>query len=119
MPGSVRAYAVDFDGDGRIDLSAEPADAIGSVANYLARHDWQPGQPVLAPARIDPAASDAVLRKLDGGISERRPLDAWARDGVGADALPADLGADPVGLLMLEEADGPELLARRSTTGTC
>jgi membrane-bound lytic murein transglycosylase B len=107
MPGSVRAYAVDYDGDGRIDLLAQPADAIGSVGNYLARHDWQPGAPVLAQARVDPAASEAVLRKLDGGVSERRPLDAWTRDGVGADALPADPGSDPVGLLMLEEAEGP------------
>jgi membrane-bound lytic murein transglycosylase B len=107
MPSSVRAYALDYDGDGRIDLSAEPADAIGSVANYLARHDWQQGAPVLAQARVDPAASEAVLRELDGGVSERRPLDAWTRDGVGADALPADAGSDPVGLLMLEEADGP------------
>jgi len=107
MPGSIRAYAVDYDGDGRIDLSGEPADAIGSVGNYLARHDWQPGAPVLTAARIDPSASEAVLGKLDGGVSERRPLDAWARDGVGADALPADPGTDPVGLLMLEEAEGP------------
>ncbi len=98
MPGSVRAYAVDYDGDGRIDLSAEPADAIGSVANYLARHDWQPGAPVLAQARVDPATSEAVLRNLDGGVSERRPLDAWTRDGVSADPLPADPGSDPVGL---------------------
>ncbi len=107
MPGSIRAYAVDYDGDGRIDLAGDPVDAIGSVANFLARHDWQPGQPVLARARIDPQAGEVVARSLDGGISERRPLDAWARDGVGADALPADLASDPVGLLMLEEADGP------------
>lgn len=107
MPGSVRAYAVDYDGDGRIDLSDEAADAIGSVGNYLARHDWQPGAPVLTAARVDASASETVLRTLDGGLSERRLLDAWARDGVGADALPADPGSDPVGLLMLEEAEGP------------
>ena len=107
MPGSIRTYAVDYDGDGRIDLAAEPADAIGSVGNYLARHDWQPGAPVLAQARIDPATSEAVLLKLDGGLSERRALDAWVRDGVSADGLPADPGADPVGLLMLEEAEAP------------
>ena len=106
MPGSVRAYAVDYDGDGRIDLSADPADAIGSVGNFLARHDWQPGAPVLEPAQIDPAASETVLRALDGGISERRPLDAWMRDGVGAHIMPADPGSGPVGLLMLEEVDG-------------
>lgn len=43
MPGSWRRYAVDFDGDGRIDLIASPADAIGSVANFLVQHGWQPG----------------------------------------------------------------------------
>jgi membrane-bound lytic murein transglycosylase B len=105
MPGSYRNYAVDFDGDGRIDLWGSPADAIGSVANFLARHDWQPGQPVLLPAGIDAAQRDAVMRRLDGGISERRALDAWAADGVTAAVVPADLAPDPVGLLLLEESD--------------
>ena len=107
MPGSVRAYAVDYDGDGVIDLATDAADAIGSVGNFLARHDWKPGGPVLEPAQIDPVATDAVLRALDGGVSERRPRDAWMRDGVGTHIMPADPDPDPVGLLMLEEADGP------------
>jgi membrane-bound lytic murein transglycosylase B len=104
MPGSYRQYAVDFDGDGRIDLFHDDADVIGSVANYLARHDWLPGQSVLLPARIAPDARDAVLRRLDGGISERRPLLAWQADGVDAADAPDDLAAEPLGLLMLEEA---------------
>ena len=44
MPGSYRTYAVDSDGSGRPDLWKSAADIAGSVANYLARHDWQPGQ---------------------------------------------------------------------------
>ncbi len=43
MPSSWRSYAVDFDGDGHIDLVGHPADAIGSVAHFLARHGWQAG----------------------------------------------------------------------------
>jgi membrane-bound lytic murein transglycosylase B len=43
MPGSVNRYAVDFDGDGRIDLRGSAADAIGSVAHYLAEFGWQRG----------------------------------------------------------------------------
>jgi membrane-bound lytic murein transglycosylase B len=45
MPGSWRKYAVDFDGDGHINLLASPVDAIGSVARYLAEFGWKPGQP--------------------------------------------------------------------------
>ena len=45
MPGSIRRFAVDFDGDGHIDLRNSTADAIGSVANFLAQHGWQRGLP--------------------------------------------------------------------------
>jgi len=103
MPGSYRRYAVDFDGDGRVDLWRSPADVVGSVANYLARHDWQRGQPVLLPATVAPEQRDAMLRRLDGGISERRPLDAWRQDGVDGVLVPADLSPEPVGLLALED----------------
>ncbi len=53
MPGSVRAYAVDFDGDGKIDLENSPIDAIGSVANFLKQHGWKTGHPVIFPAEAD------------------------------------------------------------------
>ena len=60
MPSSYRSYAVDFDGDGQIDLWRSTADAIGSVANYLRVFGWKDGDPVVTPARIesvDPAAA--------------------------------------------------------------
>jgi membrane-bound lytic murein transglycosylase B len=43
MPTSIRKFAVDFDGDGRIDLRRSAVDAIGSVGRFLAEHGWQPG----------------------------------------------------------------------------
>ena len=45
MPSSVNRFAVDFDGDGHIDLHRSSADVIGSVANYLAEFGWQRGLP--------------------------------------------------------------------------
>ena len=41
MPSSFNKYAVDMDGDGRVDLHGSAADAIGSVAHYLAEFGWQ------------------------------------------------------------------------------
>lgn len=53
MPSSFRAYAVDFDHDGRIDIWNNPVDAIGSVASYFQRHGWVAGDPVVTRARIE------------------------------------------------------------------
>jgi len=52
IPTSYLHYAVDQDGDGDIDLLTNPADAIGSIANYFKVHGWKPGLPVAARARV-------------------------------------------------------------------
>ena len=48
LPGSARRFAVDFDGDGRADLFS-PADAVGSVGNFLQQHGWLRDAPVAYP----------------------------------------------------------------------
>lgn len=53
MPSSWVRWAIDFDGDGRIDLWRSPADAIGSVASYLKAFGWQPGMPTHYPVAFD------------------------------------------------------------------
>jgi membrane-bound lytic murein transglycosylase B len=58
MPSSWAKWAVDFDGDGRIDLRNSAADVIGSVANYFRSYGWQPGMPTHYPVSFDPARLD-------------------------------------------------------------
>jgi membrane-bound lytic murein transglycosylase B len=58
MPSSWAKFAVDFDGDGRIDLFGSPADAIGSVANYFKAFDWRPGMPTHYPVRLTPGQTN-------------------------------------------------------------
>ncbi len=53
MPSSYRHYAVDFDNDGKRDLLGNTQDAIGSVANYLKQHGWQPGEAVTRDLSIE------------------------------------------------------------------
>ncbi len=88
MPGSFRAYAVDFDHDGHIDIWQNPTDAVGSVANYFIKHGWKPGQQVVVRAdlktvavaekglsdSLDPKVTVQQLQKL--GWTPRSPLDA-------------------------------------------
>ena len=61
LPSSIRNYAVDFDGDGRVDLENSPVDAIGSVANYLAAHGWVTGGPVAIRAHVEDSDKAAAL----------------------------------------------------------
>ena len=58
MPGSWAQFAVDFDGDGRIDLYNSPADVIGSVANYFKAYNWKPGMTTHYPVQFDTARLD-------------------------------------------------------------
>jgi membrane-bound lytic murein transglycosylase B len=61
MPGSQRRYAVDFDGDQRIDLANSVDDAIGSVAHFLEQHGWQAGQPIATPVRNSNEPDSSLL----------------------------------------------------------
>jgi len=83
MPGSLRRYAVDFNGDGRIDLSRSAADAVGSVANFLKEHGWQAGEAVLYRAKPSP---EALARYVDGSVDPRHRI---------ADLLAAGLELEP------------------------
>ena len=58
MPSSWSRFAVDFDGDGRIDLLKSPIDAIGSVANYFKAFGWQTGMPTHYSVQFDEAKLD-------------------------------------------------------------
>lgn len=51
ISSSYRHYAVDGDGDGRIDLWKNHADIFASVANYFVKNGWQAGAPVATLAR--------------------------------------------------------------------
>jgi membrane-bound lytic murein transglycosylase B len=85
MPGSWRRYAIDFDGDGHVDLINSPVDAIGSVANFLREHGWQRGMPTHYEVQVpnDTAARAQLL------ISDVLPqLDAKQFESVGAQLSP-------------------------------
>jgi membrane-bound lytic murein transglycosylase B len=99
IPSSYRAYAVDFDGDGRRDLWHSKADVIGSVANYFQRHGWRRGDPVTFRARTEQQKLDDLV---DAGMKPSLKVEELSRRGVRVDA---DLAADTMASLIRLEMD--------------
>jgi membrane-bound lytic murein transglycosylase B len=101
MPSSTRAYAVDFDGNGHIDLQKSRIDAIGSVANFLKVHGWQRDADVLVDARV---AGDA-WRAYAEGLEPKHSMLALRAAGIEFDS-PQPAGAQVV-LVELASAERP------------
>jgi len=90
MPSSYLEYAVDMDGDGRRDLWKSLDDIIGSVANYLHRHGWKMGEPIVYPltategAKLELVADrdfkpqKSMLEVSEGGFASALPVDGDA-----------------------------------------
>jgi membrane-bound lytic murein transglycosylase B len=102
MPGSIRQFAIDFDGDGKIDLRNSPVDAIGSVARFLVEHGWRRSEPIAFPVNVD--GGEKWQRFIGQGLEAKFSLNELKADGVTPVIAPPDLlfglvdlqnGADP------------------------
>tara|TARA_R110000868_G_scaffold218576_2_gene469381 strand:+ start:302427 stop:303521 length:1095 start_codon:yes stop_codon:yes gene_type:complete len=78
MPSTFFAYAVDGDGDGKIDIWSNEADAFASAANYLRILGWQQGK----PWKADIVLNKPIIKGLfyDTGLS-KQPI--YKRDSKG------------------------------------
>ena len=103
IPSSFRRYAVDFDGDGTRNLWDNPADVIGSVANYFKKHKWKAGQPVITRVKVH---GDRYKSLISKGIKPNKTWQELLDNGV---VLPANLPTNlPGRLLEFKTADGYE-----------
>ena len=106
MPSSYSHYAVDADGDGRINIWGSVPDALASAANYLAKARWKHDQTWGRPVRL-PKNFDAAL----AGLDNRLPLSRWQELGVrrsnGRDLPQRNLQAS---LILPDGRNGPAYL---------
>jgi membrane-bound lytic murein transglycosylase B len=103
MPSSRRKLAIDFDGDGRIDLHTSAADAIGSVANYLAHHGWQRDQATHFEVTVPTGTADRAALLLPD-ILPSFTATQFAERGAALDAAGRE-HAGPLALVELQNGE--------------
>ncbi|GAB2910621.1 lytic murein transglycosylase B [Paraburkholderia jirisanensis] len=108
LPSSIVQYAVDYDGDGTIDLRTSQADAIGSVANYLKQNGWETGRPV-----VWNIASDAGSQGIAQAAATGQPEPRWTLEQL----LRAGLLMNEPSLNLTAEASSPVTVVDLPTPG--
>ena len=91
MPSSILNYAIDFDGDGHVDLRHSTTDAIGSVANFLTQHGWQRNDPGAIVYAAQVVSDQAWKPFIDLGLAATLTRDQLSNAGVRTEATPPDM----------------------------
>ena len=94
IPSSYRAYAVDFDNDGSVDLLNSVEDAIGSIGNYLYQHGWKSNYPIIWEVNnsfegFNPDSVNNVRKKVNFDSKTMSPINAidFNFEGLNSDVL--------------------------------
>jgi len=94
IPSSYRAYAVDFDNDGSVDLLNSVEDAIGSIGNYLYQHGWKSNYPIIWEVDnsfegFNPDSVNNVRKKVNFESKTMSPINAidFNFEGLNTDVL--------------------------------
>ena len=77
MPSTFITYAVDGDGDERIEIVNSVQDAFASAANYLSQVGWREGEPVMIEVQLP-----ENFQWQDAQLSLRKSTKEWALQGV-------------------------------------
>jgi len=116
MPSSYRTYAVDFNGNHKIDLLHEDGDAIGSVASYLKHSGWRTGEAQENLIKTGlfkkslPVAMRVELKEslLQADYVDPRTIETWAASGIVAEGDISGMSNETARLIDFTVAGGKE-----------
>lgn len=105
MPGSILRHAIDFDGDGHVDMDRSAADVIGSIASFLVNHGWLAQEPTDFTVQV-PTDPPKLAALLAPDIQPTFSAAQFAEHGARLDE-PGSRHSGPLALVELHNGDAP------------
>ena len=82
MPSSISRYAIDYDGNNKIELKISLADSLASAANYINKIGWEKGQPCFYRVKLTKKVKKKYINLSARKISHKLKISKWKRKGV-------------------------------------
>ena len=82
MPSSISRYAIDYDGNNKIELKVSLADSLASAANYINKIGWEKGQPCFYRVKLTKKMKKKYINLSARKISHKLKISKWKSKGV-------------------------------------
>ena len=82
MPSTIKRYALDYDGNNKIELKKSLSDALASAANYLNQIGWAKNQPCFLRVKINNKINKKYINTSARNINNRLSIKKWSSKGV-------------------------------------
>ena len=102
MPSTINKYAIDYDGDNKIELKLSLEDSLASAANYINKIGWKKGQPCFYKVKLTNKINKKYINSSARQINYRLKVSKWEKKGV-VNYNGTDLNSDLKAALILPD----------------
>ena len=102
MPSTINKYAIDYDGDNKIELKLSLEDSLASAANYINKIGWKKGQPCFYKVKLTNKINKKYINLSARKINYRLKVSKWKKKGV-VNYNGTDLNSDLKAALILPD----------------
>jgi len=82
MPSTIKSYAIDYDGNNKIELKTSLEDSLASAANYINRIGWKRGEPCFYKVKLSKKINKKYFNTSARKIKNRKKISNWRKKGV-------------------------------------
>ena len=82
MPSTIKNYAIDYDGNNKIELKTSLKDSLASAANYIRKIGWKKNQPCFYKVKLTKKINKKYINSSARNIKNRLKISKWEKKGV-------------------------------------